>query len=163
MPPSTRGFALSAPEGFSLARHIARVGQVDTMPPSGRVIRSVGLLIESAGPRASVGEICEITGAPGEPPLPVQVVGFRDGTLLTVPLGDTAGVRPGDRIVARAGAVSIGVGPGLLGRVVDALGQPLDGRPLEVDHAYPLFPAPLNPMDRDPVVAPLGTGVRAMD
>jgi FliI/YscN family ATPase len=146
-----------------LARYIARVDQVDTMPPAGRVIRSVGLLIESAGPRASVGEICEIAGAPGEPSLPVQVVGFRDGTLLTVPLGDTAGVRPGGRIVARAGAVSIGVGPALLGRVVDALGQPLDGKPLALDATCPLFPAPLNPMDRDPVVAPLGTGVRAMD
>jgi flagellum-specific ATP synthase len=154
---------LSAPESFSLARYIARVEHVDTMPASGRVIRSVGLLIESAGPRASVGEICEITGAPDEQSLPVQVVGFRDGTLLTVPLGDTAGVRPGDRIVARAGAVSIGVGPGLLGRVLDALGQPLDGKPLALDARYPLFPAPLNPMDRDPVVAPLGTGVRAMD
>ena len=154
---------MSAPDGFSLARYITRVGQVDTMPPAGRVIRSVGLLIESAGPRASVGEICEITGAPGEASLPVQVVGFRDGTLLTVPLGDTAGVRPGDRIVARAGAVSIGVGSALLGRVVDALGQPLDGKPLALDATYPLFPPPLNPMDRDPVVAPLGTGVRAMD
>jgi flagellum-specific ATP synthase len=154
---------MAAPDGFSLARYIARVGQVDTMPPAGRVIRSIGLLIESAGPRASVGEICEIIGAPGEPSLPVQVVGFREGTLLTVPLGDTAGVRPGNRIVARAGAVSIGVGPALLGRVVDALGQPLDGKPLTLDLAYPLFPPPLNPMDRDPVVAPLGTGVRAMD
>jgi flagellum-specific ATP synthase len=154
---------MAAPDGFSLARYIARVGQVDTMPPAGRVIRSIGLLIESAGPRASVGEICEIIGAPGEPSLPVQVVGFREGTLLTVPLGDTAGVRPGNRIVVRAGAVSIGVGPALLGRVVDALGQPLDGKPLTLDLAYPLFPPPLNPMDRDPVVAPLGTGVRAMD
>jgi len=163
MPPSTQEAALAAPEGFSLARYIARVAHVDTMPPSGRVIRSVGLLIESAGPRASVGEICEITGAPGERSLPVQVVGFRDGNLLTVPLGDTAGVRPGDRIVARAGAVSIGVGPALLGRVVDALGQPLDGQPLALDASYPLFPPPLNPMERDPVVAPLGTGVRAMD
>jgi flagellum-specific ATP synthase len=163
MPPKARELALATPDGFSLARYITRVGQVDTMPPAGRVIRSVGLLIESAGPRASVGEICEITGAPGEPSLPVQVVGFREGTLLTVPLGDTAGVRPGDRIVARAGAVSVGVGPGLLGRVVDALGQPLDGRPLSLDAAYPLFPSPLNPMDRDPVIAPLGTGVRAMD
>jgi len=93
----------------------------------------------------------------------VQVVGFREGTLLTVPLGDTAGVRPGDRIVARTGAVSVGVGPALLGRVVDALGKPLDGLPLRTDIRYPLFPAPLNPMERDPVIAPLGTGVRAID
>jgi len=147
---------------FSLDHYISRVSQIDTTPPSGRVVRTVGLLIESAGPRASVGEICEVVGA-GTPSLPVQVVGFREGTLLTVPLGDTAGVRPGDRIVARSGAVSVGVGPALLGRVVDALGQPLDGRPLRLDERYPLFPPPLNPMDRDPVVAPLGTGVRAID
>jgi FliI/YscN family ATPase len=150
-------------QGFSLTHYLARVDQIDATPPSGRVIRTVGLLIESAGPRASVGEICEVNGPADTPPLPVQVVGFRDGTLLTVPLGDTAGVRPGDRIVARAGAVSVGVGPALLGRVVDALGRPLDGRPLRTSERYPLFPAPLNPMDRDPVVAPLGTGVRAMD
>jgi flagellum-specific ATP synthase len=149
--------------GFSLGHYLARVDQIDPTPPSGRVIRTVGLLIESAGPRASVGEICEVNGSAAVPPLPVQVVGFRDGTLLTVPLGDTAGVRPGDRIVARAGAVSVGVGPALLGRVVDALGKPLDGLPLRTSERYPLFPAPLNPMDRDPVVAPLGTGVRAMD
>jgi flagellum-specific ATP synthase len=154
---------LSSPEGFSLESYISRAGQVDTMPPSGRVIRSVGLLIESTGPRASVGQICEITGAPGRLALPVQVVGFREGTLLTVPLGDTAGVCPGDRIVARAGVVSVGVGPGLLGRVVDALGKPLDSLPLRLDATYPLFPPPLNPMDRDPVVAPMATGVRAID
>jgi FliI/YscN family ATPase len=72
-------------------------------------------------------------------------------------------VRPGDRIVARAGAVSVGVGPQLLGRVLDALGRPLDGRPLHTDTQYPLFSEPLNPMDRDPVAAPLGTGVRSID
>ncbi|HEU4688984.1 MAG TPA: ATP-binding cassette domain-containing protein, partial [Vicinamibacterales bacterium] len=155
--------AAATTHGFSLAHYLARVDQIDTTPPSGRVIRTVGLLIESVGPRASVGEICEVVGSADAPPLPVQVVGFREGTLLTVPLGDTAGVRPGDRIIARAGAVSVGVGPGLLGRVVDALGRPLDGLPLRTDARYPLFPAPLNPMDRDPVVAPLGTGVRALD
>jgi FliI/YscN family ATPase len=149
--------------GLSLDSYLSRVAGVDTTPMSGRVVRTVGLLIESAGPRASVGEICEIAGGPDAPSLPVQVVGFREGTLLAVPLGDTAGVRPGDRIVARAGAVSVGVGPELLGRVVDALGAPIDGRPLRPGSRYPLFPPPLNPMDRDPVVAPLGTGVRAMD
>jgi flagellum-specific ATP synthase len=150
--------------GFSLAPYLDRVAGVDTTPPSGRVIRTVGLLIESAGPRASVGEVCEITSSSGSGArLPVQVVGFREGTLLSVPLGDTAGVRPGDRIVARAGAVSIGVGRELLGRVVDALGRPLDGAPLRTSTRYPLHPAPINPMDRDPIVSPLGTGVRAID
>jgi len=79
----------SNPEGFSLSHYIARIDQIDTTPPSGRVIRTVGLLVESAGPRASVGEICEVISSTGAPALPVQVVGFREGTLLTVPLGDT--------------------------------------------------------------------------
>jgi flagellum-specific ATP synthase len=149
--------------GFSLAPYIERVAGTDTMPSSGRVIRTVGLLIESAGPRASVGEICEIAGSSSNTRLPVQVVGFREGTLLSVPLGDTAGVRPGDRIMARSGAVSVGVGQELLGRVVDALGRPLDDGPLRTTTRYPLHPAPINPMDRDPIVAPLGTGVRAID
>ena len=151
------------PESFSLTRYIDKVEHVETIPASGRVVRVVGLLIESAGPRASVGEVCEIVGGSGTAPLPVQVVGFREGIVLSVPLGDTAGVRPGDRVVARSGAVSVGVGQGLLGRVVDALGRPLDGAPLRLEQKYPLHPAPLNPMARDPVVAPLATGVRTID
>ena len=84
-----------AADGFSLASYIRGVAEADPLPPTGRVIRVVGLLIESAGPRASVGEICEIRGPAGGAPRAVQVVGFREGTLLSVPLGDTAGVRPG--------------------------------------------------------------------
>src|SRR6185295_6106540 len=88
---------------------------------------------------------------------------FRDKTLLSVPLGDTSGVRPGALVVARSGAVSVPVGDGLLGRVVDALGRPLDGESLRLDKRYPLNPPSLNPMARDPICTPLGTGVRAID
>jgi flagellum-specific ATP synthase len=150
--------------GFSLESYIARLPDIDTMPASGRVVRTVGLLIESHGPRVSIGAMCEIAGTDGRPPLPVQVVGFRDGSVLSVPLGDTVGIRPGDRVYSRAGALSIGVGPALLGRVVDALGRPLDDiGPLRTETRYPIYPPPLNPMDRDPVDSPLPTGVRAID
>jgi len=150
--------------GFSLDPYIERLARVDTTPAYGRVVRTVGLLIESSGPRVSVGTMCEVLSDDGSAPLPVQVVGFRDTTVLSVPLGDTVGVRPGNRLVARSGALTAPVGSGLLGRVIDALGRPLDGAgTLRVDHRYPLFPPPLNPMDRDPVVAPLPTGVRAID
>jgi FliI/YscN family ATPase len=125
------------------------------------VLRVVGLLIESEGPRARLGEVCEIIS--GDTVLPAQVVGFRDGTLLTVPLGELAGIRPGDRIIARQGAISVPVGPQLLGRVVDALGRPLDDSPLRLTDRVPLHPAPLNPMQRDTVTTPLPTGVRAID
>jgi FliI/YscN family ATPase len=107
--------------------------------------------------------MCDVVGSDGRK-LPVQVVGFRDGVVLSVPLGDTVGVRPGDRVVGRANGLSVGVGRGLLGRVVDALGRPMDDLgPLPVETTYPLHPAPLNPMSRDPVASPLGTGVRAID
>jgi FliI/YscN family ATPase len=107
--------------------------------------------------------MCEILG-PHEEVLPVQVVGFRENVVLSVPLGDTVGVRSGDRIVARAGALAVGVGESMLGRVIDALGRPLDGgAPIRTSTEYPLHPAPLNPMARDPVSEPLPTGVRAVD
>jgi len=159
-------------DAFSLGPYIDRVDRIETMPPWGRVVRTVGLLIESSGPRVSVGTMCDVvpervTTAPyggTVPRLAVQVVGFRDGIMQAVPLGDTAGVQPGDRVVARAGAQAIPVGAELLGRVVDALGRPLDGGgPIRTEQSYPLHPAPLNPMDRDPVVAPLPSGVRAID
>lgn len=145
----------------SLARYLDAVDRVDTLPLQGRVLRVVGLLIESEGPRARLGEVCDVVS--GETVLPVQVVGFRDGTLLTVPLGELAGIRPGDRIVARQGAISVPVGPQLLGRVVDALGRPLDDLPLRLPDRVPLHPPPLNPMQRDTVSTPLPTGVRAID
>src|SRR5262245_41835169 len=103
-------------DALSLDHYINQLPQIDTMPAYGRVARTVGLLIESNGPRVSVGTMCEVLSDDGAEPLPVQVVGFRDTTVLSVPLGDTVGVRPGDRIVARAGALAIPVGPSLLGR-----------------------------------------------
>src|SRR5215211_1889229 len=104
--------ALTSGSGFSLAGYIDQVAGIDTMPSWGRVIRTVGLLVESSGPRVSVGTMCDIISEDGTR-LPVQVVGFREGVVQAVPLGDTTGVRPGDRVTARAGAASIGVGDAL--------------------------------------------------
>ena len=128
---------------ISLDRFRQRVDRADTLPVSGRVIRTVGLVVESRGPRARVGEICELIGEPGMRPLPLEVVGFREGTLLTVPLGGTSGIRPGDRIVSRGLVSSMAVGPGLLGRVIDGLGRPLDSKgDITAADDYPLYPPP---------------------
>ena len=83
-------------------------------------------------------------------PLPVEVVGFRDGRLLSVPLGDTTGIRPGDRLVARGGVVSMPVGAALLGRVIDGLGRPLDGLgPLRAERACRSRRRRVNPLSRE--------------
>ena len=150
--------------GLILDSYLDRVKQCEPAPIMGEVIRVTGLLVESMGPRVRVGEVCELRGRGDAPPLPVEVVGFRDGRLLSVPLGDTAGIRPGDRIVARGGTLSIPVGVRLMGRVIDGLGQPIDGLgPLQVNESAPLKPASLNPLARSPISEPIGTGVRAMD
>lgn len=147
-----------------LSRHLDGLGRIETLPVSGEVVRTVGLLIESKGPRASVGELCDLHLADGGATLTVEVVGFREGYLQSVPLGSTEGIRPGDRIVARRGRGMAVVGPGMLGRVIDGLGVPLDGLgPLAPGEEYPLQPPPMNPLAREPVVAPMGTGVRAID
>jgi FliI/YscN family ATPase len=157
-------FEHGAAAGLSLSAYLTQVAGIEPAPISGRVVRVIGLIVESIGPRARIGELCELRGDGGRPPLPLEVVGFRDGRVLLVPLGDTAGIRPGDRIVARGGVLSMPVGPTLLGRVIDGLGRPIDGRgPLLEAARAPLRPAALNPLARDPVVAVIGTGVRAID
>jgi FliI/YscN family ATPase len=150
-------------DGFSLGRYLDIVRRTDPLPLCGRVVRTVGLVVESQGPRARVGELCTLVRE-GQPPLPMEVVGFRDGAVLTVPLGGTAGIRPGDRLVARGTVASASVGDGLLGRVIDGLGAPLDGLgPIGASAEYPLQPPSINPLAREPIAAPLGTGVRAID
>lgn len=155
--------ALTADSFYALRLCLARLPEIDTTPVVGHVSRVVGLLVESVGPPASVGEICEIRGDNGLS-LPVEVVGFRDGRLLSVPLSETTGIRPGDRIVWSGRSPSVPVGEGLLGRVIDGFGRPIDGKgPIPAHRFAPLYPPALNPLDRDPIVEPIGTGVRAID
>lgn len=151
------------PRAFTLAPYLEAARRADPLPMTGRVVRTLGLLVESKGPRAQVGELCELT-THGGPPLMLEVVGFREGYLQTVPLGTTTGIRPGDIITARGRAATVPVGNGLLGRVLDGLGQPLDGGgPVRTGAEAPLYPPPLNPLDRDSIISPMGTGVRAID
>jgi FliI/YscN family ATPase len=149
---------------FSIEPYLDAVRHADPTPLAGRVARVVGLLIESVGPRARIGQTCEIAGAPGEPPLVVEVVGFREGHLQSVPLGATVGIRPGDRIVVRGSLGSVPAGPAVLGRVIDAFGKPIDDLgPIRGSAQVPLHPPSINPLARDPVAAPLASGVRAID
>lgn len=154
---------MSSPSTLSLSSFIARVRDIEPAPLCGQVVRVVGLVVESEGPPARVGDVCELRNDHGVR-LPMEVVGFRDGHLLSVPLGDTAGIRPGNRVVIRAGASLMPVGDGVLGRVIDGMGQPIDGKgPIPFGGAAPLKPAALNPLAREPITTAISTGVRAID
>jgi len=129
----------------------------------GQVLESVGQTIESAGPPVSVGECCEIEDHMGRSHL-AEVIGFRSSNVLSMPLETTEGVRFGDPVWALGTIPEIEVGPALLGRVLNAQGQPIDeGRPPAIVTTLRLDGAVRLPLDRVPISEPLGTGVRAID
>ncbi len=130
----------------------------------GKVVRVGGLIIESEGPNLALGNVCEIHAGRGEPPIHAEVVGFRDHRLLLMPLGETHNLRTGSEVVASAFAATAPVGKGLLGRTIDGLGQPMDGRgPLVCERSPRLHSAPPNPLSRQRISEPMATGVRAID
>ncbi len=130
---------------------------------TGTVLAMVGLLVESAGPAAALGDFCEIHCAGGRR-IRTQVIGFRDGHVLSMPFEETTGLELGDLIVARREDAMVDVGPGLLGRVLDGFGKPIDsGPPIEAAGAYELYKAPPGPLEREHIVEPLVTGIRAID
>jgi flagellum-specific ATP synthase len=138
------------------------LAELDAMRLSGRVTDVIGLVVEATGPGAPVGSLCRI--GEGERGIPAEVVGFRTGRVLLMPLGDLAGVAPGSRVVLGRERPLVRVGDALLGRIVDGLGRPLDSRrPIEPEAEYPLYGERMNPLARRPIRDPLDLGVRAVN
>lgn len=147
----------------SLATYLHWLENCSTLRWRGRITQVVGNLVESAGPFCSVGECCEISNSTGDR-MQGEIVGFRDSTVLAMPLERPQGVRLGDEIVTWGAAPSLRVGPELLGRVIDATGSPLDSlgdyrarMKLALQGAAPL------PLERQAISEPLACGVRAVD
>ncbi len=114
----------------SLAAFRDFVAAFDPIVSCGTVTELVGLLIESSGPSAAIGDFCTIHTQSGRV-IRAQVVGFRNGNVLSMPLEEADGLSLGDAVIARPGAATVPVGPGLLGRVIDGFGVPMDGPPIE--------------------------------
>jgi flagellum-specific ATP synthase len=148
---------------WSVEPYLEAVQTIEPMRWTGRITSQAGLLLESEGPAASIGDFCEVS-IPGRAPVRAQVVGFRDGRVLSMPLEDTSGLALGAAIVARPEAARVAVGPGLLGRVIDGFGQPMDGGPrIHPDGLYDLYQAPPGPLERSHITEQLVTGIRAID
>jgi len=142
---------------------ISTLSGMETLQWAGRVSEIVGLLIASEGPATAVGDFCEIRSAKGRT-VRAQVVGFRDGKVLLMPLEETGGLQLGDPVVARSEAARVEVGPQLLGRVLDGFGKPMDGGPaIDPEAFYDLYATPPGPLEREHITRPLVTGVRAID
>jgi flagellum-specific ATP synthase len=129
----------------------------------GRVTRVAGLIIEGSGPATSVGEIC-LVDMPGGRELETEAVGFKEGAIQLMPIGDMTGLTPGARIRATGGPARVRVGRGLLGRVVDGRGEPMDGRgPVEAEGSRPVRSLPGNPLERARILTPVDVGVRCIN
>jgi flagellum-specific ATP synthase len=143
-----------------------RIRHMDPLRVNGRVEQVVGLVIESTGPAASVGEACWITPSDesGTRVL-AEVVGFRQHRVLLMPLGEMRGIGPGSEVVRTGQPFQVSVGEGLLGRVIDAFGRPIDMKgPLGViTSKVPVHREPPSAMERRRIENPVATGVRVID
>jgi flagellum-specific ATP synthase len=148
----------------SLKRYATAVRSAELVRRSGRVTHFFGLVAEAAGPDAFVGEVCEIYSRSQRQPVSAEVVGLKDGKVLLMPFGDLRGIAAGSEVIATGRPLGVAIGEGLLGRVVDAFGRPLDGKPLTgpTAHSY-LRMEPHNPLGRSRIREVMETGVRSID
>ena len=131
---------------------------------NGKVCQVVGLIIESLGPSVSMGQICRIRSRDGSREDKAEVVGFKDNKVLLMPLGSMQGIAPGCEVVGDHSMFSVPAGSRLLGRVLDGMGHPIDGKgPLELPDMAPVYRDPPSPMERARITQPIATGIRAID
>lgn len=147
-----------------LTKYRRVVGRTDTVRVNGRVSQVIGVLVESRGPACGVGEICEIHIGRNETPVLAEVVGFKESHTLLMPFGSVANIRPGSQVIATGSSLRVSVGRELLGRVLDGLGNPLDGKGSIHEEAEVSASAqPPHPLSRRRISECLPLGVRAID
>jgi flagellum-specific ATP synthase len=139
--------------------------QIHTVKMHGRVQQVIGLTIESEGPAVKMGELCMVYDKAGiKAPIRTEVVGFKANKVMLMPLGDMGGIGPGCEVRGMGKPLSVKVGPKMLGRVLDGLGEPIDGKgPLEYEAEVPIYNDPPNPITRPRIEHVMPLGVRVLD
>jgi flagellum-specific ATP synthase len=149
---------------FSADRYIDTLRTADLVRQYGKVRQVIGVVIESMGPNMAIGETCEILYKRTAEPVLAEVVGFRDNKVLIMPLGDLMGIGVGSGVVALGVPLEIGVSDELLGRVLDGVGRPIDGKPqVLADRRLCVTSSPPPPLARARITEPLSMGIRAID
>ena len=149
---------------FSADRYVETLRHADLVRQNGKVRQVIGVVIESLGPSMAVGETCNILYKRTAEPVLAEVVGFRDNKVLIMPLGDLLGIGAGSEVVSLGKPLEVGVGDALLGRVLDGLGHPIDGKGrIDTMRRMPIAASPPEAMSRRRIVEPLSLGIRAID
>lgn len=148
---------------MDFSRFMTAIDRADLVRVVGKVVQVVGLVIEAQVQGVFVGELCRIEVSDTHS-IRCEVVGFKEEKVLLMPLGPMAGIRPGSRIFATGSPIQVKVGMGLLGRVLNGLGEPMDNKgELEYDTVYTIDNDPPDPVMRPRITTVMKTGVRAID
>jgi flagellum-specific ATP synthase len=143
---------------------IEEIPKIDTLVNTGRVTKVIGLVLESEGPKAKIGEICHLVNKNGKVISTSEIVGFRNNQILSMVLGDLIEIEPGTKIVATGETLKIKVGDALLGRVLDGLGNPIDGKgEIQSSKKRSVYASPPSPLQRQRITTPVATGIKAID
>jgi len=149
---------------FNADKYLNVISSIESMKISGKITQVVGLVIESQGPSVNLGDLCYICPRTEGVNIPAEVVGFRQNRVLLMPIGEMQGIGPGCEVISAHQTLKVNVGNQLLGRILDGLGNPIDGKgPLMVNKEYPLHAIPPHPLSRLRISEKLSVGVRAID
>ncbi len=140
----------------------AKLEQINPIKASGKITKVVGTVVEAIGIKAAIGDICEIFAKDRK--VKAEVIGFNNSHIILMPFEGTEGILPESKIVHLRKQATVGVSDQILGRVIDGLGQPLDGKgEIEAEKEYLLYGNPSNPLNRIPIDEPIDVGVRAIN
>jgi flagellum-specific ATP synthase len=154
----------TVPTPNRLQHALRRVRETRVTETCGRVVQLIGLVVESEGPLAALGEVCRIHSARDGSETLAEVVGFRNHHLLLMPLGELHGICPGSEVIATGAPLRVGVGDALLGRTIDGLGNPIDGHgEIVTEHTARLHMRPPHPLKRQRISEVFQTGIKSLD
>ncbi len=149
---------------LSAENYVKLIRGIDPVRVNGKITQIIGLTIESQGPDVRIGEMCSIYPTGSQVPIQAEVVGIRENKVLLMPLGEVRAIGPGCDVVASGKPMMVKAGHQLLGRILDGLGQPIDGKPLPLGlEEVPTHAQPPNPLSRPRIKSPLGVGVKTID
>lgn len=146
-------------------RHLQAINSAQLCQVKGRISQAIGLTLEAVGPQLSLGELCYVrSNNPSQPLTAAEVVGFKNDRILLMPLGELEGIGPGSELIASGRTLRVKVGMNLRGRVLDGLGEPIDGKGrIKPEATYPVMNQPPNPLERTRIKEILPVGIKAID
>ncbi|KUG03591.1 flagellum-specific atp synthase flii [hydrocarbon metagenome] len=150
---------------FNIDKYFNLIKAASLCQMKGKISQAIGLTLEATGPRLSLGELCYVQ-SDHHPDLviPAEVVGFKNKRILLMPLGELEGIGPGSDLLATGETLKVQVGMGLVGRVLNGLGEPIDEKGgVIMEDVYPVMNKPPNPLKRDRIAQVLPVGVKAID